>query len=85
VEVELEQYCTAVHFGVGDGSNIVFRAIDSIVVDWEDLRGCIASATPEVLEGKAELGQDVIVIGEKGNDVEDEAVNKTERDPGRVR
>jgi hypothetical protein len=79
-----KQYCTVVHFGVGVGSNVVFRALDSIVIDWEELGGCIASAT-EVLEGKAELGQDVIVIGAKGNDAEDEAVNKTESDPGRVR
>jgi hypothetical protein len=79
-----KQYGTAVHFGVGVGSNVALSALDSIVVDMEDLGGCIASAT-EGLKGEAELGQDVVISRAKGDNAGDEAVNKAERDPGRVR
>jgi hypothetical protein len=82
--MELEQYMAAIHFGVSVGSNAVLRALDSTMIDWEDLGGGIASAT-EVLEGKVELGRYVIIIGAKGDNAEYEAVNNTERDPGRVR
>jgi hypothetical protein len=84
VVVELKQYGAVVQFSVGVGADVVFCALDSIVEDWEDLGGCIASAA-EVLEGKAELGGDIGISRAKGNNAEDEAGNKAERDPGRVR
>jgi hypothetical protein len=61
VKMKLKQYSTAIHFGVGVGSNVGFRALDSVMIDGQDFIGCIASTT-EVLKGEAELGQDVVVI-----------------------
>jgi hypothetical protein len=45
--MEFKQYGTAVHFGVGVGSNVVLSALDSIMVDREDLGGGLGDGGAE--------------------------------------